>query len=226
MQVCVRCTKLYQVTHTCLAGHCKNCNLNFKSIRHHKCPVEKVSTMLPLEVWRQIKDDCGTCDGCGIQHFRTKYVHGFQRYKGVDLCANCYKIPHIEEATSAMMFQLTMWDIQLGRITCEICKIDLIHVPTGREISAFRREHVNVLDEQCTVWAHVKTGASLECIRNMSLQCRNVCIRCHSALSLAKRCIGVHRLKTLQVSDTIKIMVAKKVESLTNLLVFQGAHNS
>jgi hypothetical protein len=225
MQACIRCAKLYQASHTCLAGHCKHCNLNFKVIRQHKCPVYKMSTLVPLEVWRQIKGNSRTCDGCGTQHFRTKHVHGFQRYNSVDLCFDCYKIPQIEQAASTMMLQLTMWDIQMGKTTCDICKADLIDPQTGCELAAFRREHVNVLDEQCTVWSLVKTGASLECIRHVNLKCRNVCIRCHSALSLAKFCIGVHRLKTLQVSSCIKIMAARKVESLANLLVLQGTDN-
>ena len=226
MQACARCAKLHQFSHTCLAGHCKHCNIYLKTIRNHKCPVHKVSTVLPLELWREVKGDGQTCDGCGIQHFRTKCVHGFQRYKSVDLCLDCYNIPQIEQATSNMKLQLTLWDMQMGETTCSIGKTDLIDPHTGCELAAFRREHVNVLDEQCTVWALVKTGASLESIRHASLQCRNVCIPCHSALSLAKHCIGVHRLKTLQVSDCIKIMAAKKVESLTYLLVFQGADSS
>ena len=120
-----------------------------------------------------------------------------------------------------MFLQLTMLDIQMGRTVCAICTTGLIDPQTGHELAAFRRELVDVLASKCTVWTFVTTGASWDSIRLANQHCRNVCLRCHSAISIAKRCIGIQRLKALQISDCIKQMAARKVESLVYMLVFQ-----
>jgi len=56
----------------------------------------EMTTVLPLDLWREIKDDGPTCEGCVTQHFVTKQVHGFRRYNSVDLCVDCYDIPEIQ----------------------------------------------------------------------------------------------------------------------------------
>lgn len=175
------------------------------------------------------KDDSttATCDGCGAQHFLTKLVHGFRRYKNVDLCVDCYEITQIKQATSVEWARLSIMDIQMGKTVCAICTVDLAIVgAVGAAGATFRRELVDVLDETSTVWTAVKAGAPWDSIWAANVRSRNVCMRCHSAFSISKRCIGIQRLKTLQVSDCIKQMARRKVETLVHLLVFQGSNTS
>ena len=191
-------------THVCKTGYCTLCNRDFKAIKHHKCPVHRICTVSPLELWKTIKDNGPTCDGCGIQHFRSKQVHGFQRYNNVDLCTDCYDIPQIKRAASRNLELLKMLDIERGKTVCAICTTTLIDPHTGYEVAAFRREYVDVLDKQCTLWAFLKTGATWDYIRLASEQCHSVCVRCHTAISISKRCTGIHRLKTLQLPPFVR----------------------
>ena len=223
MQACTEYSQLYQNSHTCKAGECIHCHRYFKGIREHKCPVTNMSTMLPISLWRSIKDDAPTCDGCGAKHFRTKHLHGFRRYKSVDLCDDCFFIPEIENATSKMYLRLTMLDVRMGKTSCTICNSRLIDPVTGHVLAAFLRDYVDLLDTQCSVWALVNTGAEWDSVQTANEQCRNVCIRCHSAISKAKWVIGIQGLKKLQVSDCVKDMAVSKVESLVHMLVFHGA---
>ena len=226
MQVCTECTKLYSISHTCKAGECTHCHQHFKGIRDHNCPVIRAHNLVPVNLWRVIKDDAATCDGCGTKHFRSKHLHGLRYYKGVYLCANCYSIPQIEHAISAMCLQLTESDVRMGKTECAICEKGLIDIKTGWALAAFRRDYLDVIDKQCTVWALVNSGAKWDSVRTANDQCRNVCIRCHSALSIAKWAIGIQSLKKLQVPDCLKHVVTRKVETLVNMLVFQGTNNS
>lgn len=207
-----------------------HCNRDYKVIREHQCVVRKISAVLPIDLYREImtKDDgpTATCDGCGALHFLTKFVHGFRRYNGVDLCVDCYDIPQITKDTSTKWAQLAMMDMHMGKTVCAICTVGLIDPKAGYELAAFRREYVDVFDTQCTVFAFVKAGGRWDSIRAASERSRKLCMRCHSAVSTAKRYIGIQRLKMLQVSDGIKQMAARKVESLVYLLVFQGSNNS
>jgi hypothetical protein len=173
-----------------------------------------------------IKDEgpTATCDGCGAQHFLTKHVHGFRRYKNVDLCVDCYEIPQIQQATSAEWARLAIMDIQMGKTACAICTADLAIM--GSAGAAFRREYVDVLEERCTVWTAVKSGAPWDFIRAANVRSRNLCMRCHSAVSISKKCTSIQRLKKIQVSDRIKQMAKSKVETLVHLLIFQGSDNS
>ena len=153
--------KHYQYTHTCKTGFCTHCNRDFKVIRDHKCPVNRVSNVLPIDLWRElmIKVDSPTaiCDGCGAQHFLTKMVDGFRRYKNVDLRVYCYRIPQIELATSTKWARLAIMDIQMGKTVCAICTVVLLD-SGGHTISAFRREYVDVLETQSTVY-RLHTGS-------------------------------------------------------------------
>ena len=174
-----------------------------------------------------IKDDgsTATCDGCGVLHFLTRNVHGLVRYKGVDLCVDCYGIPRIQHATSTIWARLALMDLYMGKTVCVICTAGLIDPKTGYELAACRRVNIDVLDRQCSLWAFVKAGAPWKSIRAAYEKSRNLCMRCHSAFSISKRCIGIQRLDQLQVSDCIKQMARIHVETLVYLLVFQGQEN-
>ena len=170
-----------------------------------------------------IEDDgpTATCDGCGVQHFLTKYVHKFRRYRNVDLCVDCYDIPEIKHETSVVWAELEKMDIEMGKTVCAICAADLAIVgAVGAEGAAFRRELVDVLDDTSTstVWTAVKAGAPWDCIRAANFKSRKLCMRCASAFSISKKCIGIHRLKKIQVTDSIKRMARMKVEALVHLL--------
>ena len=93
-------------------------------------------------------------------------------------------------------------------------QVSWIQRQLGCELAAFRRVNSDVLDKQCSVWACVKTGAPWKSIRVAYEKSRNLCMRCHSAFSIAKRYIGIQRLNPLHVSDCIKQMVNRKVETL------------
>ena len=120
-----------------------------------------------------------------------------------------------------------MLDVRMGKTSCSICDSRLIDPVTGDVLAAFRRDYVDSLNKQCTVWALVNTGAEWDCVQTANEQCRNVCLRCYTAISKAKWVIGIQELKKLQkVSDCVKHMAVSKVESLVHMLVFQESDNS
>ena len=177
----------------------------------------------PRDLWSDLKDDGPTCDGCGTQHFANKNERGLRNYKGVDLCADCYTIPEVERNTLRMFIGLTMLDIQMRKTCCAICTAGLIDPQTGYTFADFKRVYIDVFDMQSPVWALVTNGSNWATVKAASDKCRNVCTRCHSAISTAKRKIGIQRLKTLDISDCCRRLASSKVESLVYMLVFQGA---
>jgi hypothetical protein len=207
------------------------CKREYKAIKDHKCPVHTICTVSPHDLFRDIimvTNDGPTaiCDGCGVQHFLTKYVHGFRRYKNVDLCADCYEIPEIQQATSTEWVRLDMMDIQLGKTVCAVCAARLAIGTMGATGAQFRRERVDVLDKQSTVYQLVVAGAPNVSIRAANVRSHNLCLRCHSAFCISKKFIDIHRLRTLQVSNYTKKMAQEKVETLVYLLVFRKFENS
>ena len=181
----------------------------------------KISTMFPIDLWRETIEDGGptsTCDGCGTQHFQTQFVHGCRRYNNVDLCVDCYDTPpQIKQDTS--IIRLAILDVKIGKTVCAICTAYLIDPQTGYKLVPFRKEHLDVQSSTDSVWTLVKASASWDAISMANGRCHNVCMRCHSAINIAKRCVGIHRLTKLKVSDCINHMAARKVNSLLHMFV-------
>ena len=221
MKTCSKCGKSYQVKHPCKAGRCIECKRHFKSIEDHTCPVERVRSISPEAVWKTLKRQA--CDGCRSLHFSERQLHN---YKGSSLCSDCYNIPEIERERSSMLVELVMHDIQKGKTACNICAKPLIDPQTASEPAVVKRVSIDNFSDGITVWALLANGSDIDTIRAASNSCRNLCIRCHDAVSIAKRLVGIQHLKTLEITDTVKRMVESKVARLVHMMVFPTQYES
>jgi hypothetical protein len=160
---------------------------------------------------------------CGTRHLLNKNVHGFRQYRGVVLCCDCYGIPEIAHEIQAV-WTLVFWaDRQQNATDCALCQVPLIDPVTLQPRRAFERDHLNVFTKISTVWALVMTGATLFDILSERDKCRNLCVRCHAAVTCAERTLGILALKAIDrtggLSTDMKTRAQQQVETLTQMLL-------
>jgi hypothetical protein len=231
MPTCPDCRRSYKHSHTvCKAGTCSLCLVAFQNVGAHRCPVHKVVSLNLVETWVRLRDDATnsiSCWACDTQHFLNSNVHGFRRFLGVDLCWSCYTIPQITEHVQATRHQLLELDAQSGKWKCALCAIHLFDPVTLHPIKAFERDHLDVFDKTSTVWELLVTGAPFDQITAENDKCRNLCVRCHSAVTCAERAVGILQLKTLNrtprgLTSYTKERALYQVETLTRMLLADG----
>ena len=226
MPTCPDCMATYKRSHsTCKAGTCETCMVSFKNIEAHRCPIRKVLTLDLIEVWARLN---GThqkgvsCQACNTKYFLHTNVHGFRKFCGVNLCWNCYTIPEITQHVQETRLKLMEHDARDGKWTCSLCACILFDPVTFQPHQAFERDHIDEFTKVCTVWELLVSGASFDRVVHENDKCRNLCIRCHSAVTSAERAVGILRLKNLRspcISTYTRRRALYQVESLTNMLL-------
>jgi hypothetical protein len=228
MPICPDCHRSYKHAHSiCKAGTCSICNVSVQNLGAHRCPIKKVLSLNLVETWVRLHDDMThhiSCRACGIRNFLRTNIHGFRRFLGVDLCWNCYTIPQITEHIQNTRHQLLELDAQAGKWMCALCDICLFDPVTLRPLQAFERDHIDVFAKTSTVWELLVTGAPFTQITNENDKCRNLCVRCHSAVTCAERAVGILNLKAvnrgpLGVTSYTKKRALYQVETLTRMLL-------
>ena len=116
------------------------------------------------------------------------------------------------------------YDACRGKWSCALCAVTLFYPGTYQLQQAFERDHEDVFTKTCSVWELLVTGAPFERVIQENDKCRNLCIRCHSAVTCAERAVGILRLKTLDqkptgVSSYTKQRARYQVETLTKMLL-------
>jgi hypothetical protein len=204
-------------------GECEHCRSYYKSLKAHKCPVQKMIGVSPSDLLNTTQNNyrtcCQQCDGCRRHYFLTSSLRQFRRYKNVEMCVDCYSIPQIQKATSSMLLELRMLDIKMNKTLCSICAMCLIDRQSGCEMVAFKRDYIDYFCTRETVWDLVHNGSTLEVIRAANEMSRNMCLQCFSAISHAKHVVGIRRLRPLQLSDPTKHTASKKVDAVLQLLI-------
>ena len=145
---------------------------------------------------------------------------------GVELCWNCYTIPEIAEHVTTTRLRLLRLDAQNGKWTCSLCHTVLFDPLTLHTLEGFERDHVDVFAKTASVWELLVTGAPFESIQQENDKCRNVCVRCHSAVTCAERAVGILRLKALDrtpggLTQYTKDRALYQVETLTRMLLLE-----
>ena len=225
MPTCTDCHKKYVQRHTCHAGTCPTCKIHFKNIRAHRCQVSKVLTSNIVEMWEgsRANPDTGqefdTCDGCGVWHFLNKNIHGFRWFKGVRLCHDCYTIPEITGQVQAARHRLMDHDGRSGKWRCALCSIVLFRPDTHEIVHAYERDHIDVFDKSSSVWELLVTGAPFQQVIHESNKCRNLCVRCHSAVTYAERTVGILGLKTIETRCPLSPYIRKRARYQVDTLV-------
>jgi hypothetical protein len=228
MPQCIGCDKQYKYTHrVCKAGVCVSCLVHFKNISLHRCPIPKVLTLDLVQSWVTIQQrECLSlsCVACGTTHFLNTNIHGFRMYKTVRLCWDCYNIPQIANEVQHMRLRLLRHDAAVGKWQCALCLCPLFDPVTLQLVRAFERDHVDVFSKEATVWELLVTGASVTRVFAENQNCRNLCVRCHSAVTCAERTVGILGLKALArreegLSNYIKQRALHQVETLTLMLL-------
>ena len=222
MPTCPECQKQYVQRHTCLAGTCATCSMHFKNIRNHRCQVTKVLSSNIIELWEEspanpeTDQDCNACDGCGVWYFLKKNVHGFRWFQGVHLCWDCYTIPEIIGHVQAMRHRLMDHDGRSGKWQCALCSTVLFHQDTHEIVRAYERDHIDVFNKSASVWELLVTGAPFEQVVHENDKCRNLCVRCHTAVTYAERTVGILGLKKI---ESLSSYVRKRARHQVNTLV-------
>jgi hypothetical protein len=222
MSVCPQCHKTYKTRHTCKAGICSECLIPTQNLSTHRCAIRKILSINLIDAWARIQEttrQSRICHSCETQHFLNKNVHGFRRFCHVDLCYDCYNIPQITEHVRSMRQKLLELDIRTGKWKCALCEVHLFDPVTGFRLQAFERDHIDVFDKTTTVWELLVTGATFSQLSHENNKCRNLCVRCHSAVTCAERTVGILRLKTHGVSAYVKQHALHQVETLTRMLL-------
>ena len=219
---CPDCKTIYQVKHTCHYGLCIHCSHTFKSVKDHKCPILQLANISIEDVWNGIRHETVRCDGCDALYFSNRDERVLHTYKKVKLCSDCYSAAEIQQEKASVMQALTMLDVENSKVECAMCKKALIAPKTARELFEFRRVYTDYFCTDETIWSLVAKGSDWENIRAAVERCRNLCIRCHSFFGIAKRCIGIHRLKPLKnhISAKVLNMAETKVERLCEHMLF------
>jgi hypothetical protein len=228
MPVCPDCRRSYKHSHrVCQAGTCHDCLALVQDLGAHRCPIRKVLSTDLVDAWARIQDSMTrsiACWACETRHFLNKNIHGFRKFWNVDLCYDCYNIPQIMEHVRHMRRRLLIVDANKGKWRCSLCEVSLFDPVTLQPHRAFERDHLDVFAKTTTVWELVVTGASFERITAENDKCRNLCIRCHSAVTCAERTCGILRLKVLdrtplRVTPYTKKRALYQVETLTDMLL-------
>lgn len=232
MPTCPDCQRTYKQTHRiCRAGICSVCTMRVRDLGTHCCPVQKVSSLNLIETWTRLQTITNqhvSCLGCGTQHFLNKNIHGFRKFWNIDLCWDCYNIPQITQHVQSMRRQLLEMDVRNGKWQCALCSVHLFDPVTLLPLRAFERDHIDVFTKTSTVWELLVTGAPLTQIRAENNKCRNLCVRCHSAVTCAERAVGILRLKAISrpphrpITLYIQKRAKYQVDTLTKMLL--GGH--
>jgi hypothetical protein len=196
--------------------------ISVKNIGAHQCPVQKVLTIDLMKVWARLHASHQkgiSCWACSSKSFLNTNVHGFRKFFGVDLCWNCYSIPEITDHVQETRQKLMEHDVHNGKWSCALCTCILFDPVTFQSQQAFERDHVDASTKTCTVWELLVTGASFDRVVHENDKCRNLCVRCHSAVTLAERTVGILRLKTIHCSTYTKKRALYQVETLTKMLL-------
>jgi hypothetical protein len=223
MPICPDCQKVYKRSHgSCKAGTCGECLVSFMDLGAHRCPIQRVLGLNLVDTWiNEHQKQRVSCWACDTHHFVNKNVHGFRRFCGVDLCWNCYTIPEIARHVKDARRKLFEQDAASGKWCCALCTSTLFDPITFQPLQAFERDHVDVFSKTCTVWELLVTGAPFDQVVRENDKCRNLCVRCHSAVTCAERKVGILRLKSLDpgISSYIKRRALYQVETLTTMLL-------
>jgi hypothetical protein len=185
MPACPACHKSYKVSHTaCPAGTCPECRVSVQNLSLHRCAVKKVLSLNLVEAWASVRAETRLqCFACGTEHFLQKNVHGFRRFKNVDLCWDCYTIPEITRHVQETRRRLVEHDVRNGKGQCALCGSRLLDPVTLETLQAYERDHLDVFQKTATVWELLVTGASFARVLAENAHCRNLCVRCHSAVT-------------------------------------------
>jgi hypothetical protein len=227
MPTCPNCLKEYKRSHTaCKAGTCDTCMGSFKDLHAHRCHVQKVQTLNLVDTWIRIRDNEQqriSCQACGTRHFLSKNINGFRMFWNVDLCCDCYNIPQITQHVQLTRQKLLELDACTHKWKCALCAVKLFDPVTFQVERAFERDHIDVFTKSSTVWKLLVTGAPFEVLVKENNKCRNLCVRCHSAVTCAERAVGILGLKALdrsqRVSTYTKRRALQQVETLTRMLL-------
>jgi hypothetical protein len=139
------------------------------------------------------------------------------------LCCDCYKIPEITRHVQELRQQLLEVDARCGKWMCALCAIPLFDPVTFVSNRSFERDHLDVFTKQTTVWKLLVTGCSIHEIKTENDKCRNLCVRCHSAVTYAERTVGILQLKNKPrkqpLSEYVKKRARHQVETLTKMIL-------
>jgi hypothetical protein len=210
---CPQCKTSFKKKHTCKAGTCADCKKEMKNLDLHQCTVRKILEYDVELALGQLKTYGPRCDGCLTHHFINKNTHSFKKFRKLDLCCDCYRIPEIKAEIDALYTRLRARDLHLGNTACCLCTVQLMD-RDGTTLRLFERDHIDVFSKTASVFELVSSGAPWDVIVEEYNKCRTLCIRCHSAVTLAERSVGILRLKSLDVTDHVKSMARQKVDEL------------
>ena len=186
-----------------------------KNLRAHRCPVHKCTHLNLLAAWDHLRRRASICMACGATHMINKNVNGFRRYKGILLCCDCYRIPEIQDDLKGVWTRLLRNDAIQGRWCCALCQVVLFDPVTLIRSRLFERDHMDVFSKVATVWELVTSGAPFEDVLAENQKCRNLCVRCHAAVTCAERATGLLALKSL---DALSPDILKRAQYQTNTL--------
>jgi hypothetical protein len=211
----------------CRAGTCPVCMVMVQDIVAHRCAIQQVLTLDLMHTWARLRDNMhrhSSCQACGTTHFLKKNIHGFRTFFGVALCWNCYSIPEISEHVTTTRLKLLGLDAHAGKWKCALCTTSLFDPTTLQSLEAFERDHLDVFTKTASVWELLVSGAPFEKIKQENDKCRNLCVRCHSAVTCAERAVGILRLKSLDRTQSGLPLYTKQralyqVETLTRMLL-------
>ena len=141
-----------------------------------------------------------------------------RKFLNVKLCWDCYTIPEITDHVQKTRKQLMVRDAQNNKWKCALCDLTLFDPMTLQIIHAYERDHTDVFMKSTAVWEPIVSGAPFNQVILENDKCRNLCIRCHSAVTCA---VGILRLKKspLELSLYIKQRALYQVETLTKMLL-------
>jgi len=212
--VCKHCKKSYTKSHTCLAGQCTLCFSNFKNLRLHRCPVDKILTMNVRDEVQKL--DIITCEACQRQFSSSKRI---RLWKSIQLCVDCYRIPQIQCEIWHTRQTLNHYYVTKGFVNCRMCQGSIIDPTSGYVLQAFEADHIIPQDKHMSIGTMIRQGYSLHNIIQELSKCRLLCIRCHDIVTFAQQKSSVLHLKYVeQLSPEIRRRMRTIICKLENAL--------
>lgn len=165
----------------------------YLNVQKHICPVDKFNTFqeIPfIDIVQNMSQYGKVCDACHVHFPVCKNIHPMRRFKGVDLCWDCYNVSEIRQETNTLLTYLLMDDIRKGNTSCDLCHARLIDVDTQQRIRGFERDHIDPSTKCESVGKMVMMGCTLESILEENSKCRLLCIPCHSIVTYLEKHSG------------------------------------
>ena len=193
--------------------------MTFRRIKQHKCAVKKA--LRPIDVSAEAAAAVGkTCARCSDRHVGG--AANFRQWRDQQLCGDCYQgDPNIKSHVESMYTKLLHRDIANGEIDCALCSRALIDAERVRKVRQFDRDHVDVGRKRAAVSHLMTAGAPEEEVMAEAAKCRNLCKRCHEAVTYAERRCGLYTLLKVLPSDSDLIATCyQRIEKLAKAIIF------